>query len=314
MSLPNILNIFFGSALIIVVILAECSIKYSGDRILKNIFCTFLAITLLSLVMDLLLTMFNAATINIFAENAVIRYTINVLPVIISISIVIYLSKMRKNINQLIIVLLSLFAVSMSFNIFTGSIKAIWPVMAALLLFTYLYIILKENKTDNLTGLGNRYSFFEFFTKISRNKTGESWAVAMLDINNFKSINDIYGHLEGDNALRNFAQVIKNCAKKTDFYARYGGDEFILLTKAENDIKALVAQIENELINLNEKSEKPYNISICCGYDNYTADGNQPIDEFLTHIDKFMHKHNKENRRVSDRVTGGIDTGRGSQI
>jgi len=300
MNLPNALNTFFGSALIIILIFAECTIKYSSDRILKQIFCTFLAITFLSLVMDFMFSVFNAVPLKHIIKNDIIRACFNFLPLFFALCIVFYLRKMYKNISRFVVLLLGLYLLSLSFDIFIGSPKLIWPVMSALLLFTYLFIILKENKVDTLTGLGNRYSFFEFINGLSRSRTGELWSIAMLDINNFKSINDIYGHLEGDNALRNMAQVIKKCARKSDFVARYGGDEFILMSKADTVINDLIANIEAELDKHNEKSKRMYNIEISYGLDTFTIDGSMQIDDFLSHIDKLMQTHNEEKRRLGD--------------
>jgi len=247
MILPNLLNLFFGSALIIILLLAECLIRYKNDKKIKKIFCAVLAATLLALSAD-----FIAAY---------------------------YLTDIANN---------------------TIHAKLIWPFLSALLLFVYLFLIIKENKIDSLTGLDNRYSFFELSGKISRIRSGESWMFAMIDINNFRSINEIYGNLEGDNALRNFAQIVKKCSRKDDFAARYGGDEFALVAKTENGLEDLIKKINKELILYNEKNEKPYNIEISYGLDTYTADGTRSIDEFLSHIDRFMHKHADETRRAGD--------------
>jgi diguanylate cyclase (GGDEF)-like protein len=182
----------------------------------------------------------------------------------------------------------------------TESIKLYWPFITALLLYIYLFIVLKESKIDSLTGLNNRNSFFEFFGKFSYNQTGERWAVVLLDINNFKSINSIYGHLEGDNALISLACIIKNNIKKTDFAARYGGDEFILITKAENNIDNLMAVIIEKLDIHNRNTNKPYSIEISYGTGLYAADGSMSIDEILSRIDTIMKKSSEENRRVGD--------------
>ncbi|MCL2196977.1 MAG: GGDEF domain-containing protein [Treponema sp.] len=179
-------------------------------------------------------------------------------------------------------------------------VKFIWPFISALLLFIYLFLIIKESRIDSLTGLDNRYSFFELTGRISRSRSGESWVFAMIDINNFRSINEVYGNFEGDNALRNFAKIIKKCGAKTDFAARYGGDEFILVSKAENGLDIFINKINQELFLYNEKNEKPYNIEISFGLDTFVADGSKTIDDFLSSIDKYMHKHNDESRRAGD--------------
>ena len=249
MDFPNVLNTFFGSALIIILLFAECILNFSGNRQIKKLFCSVLIVVFTCLILDLFYSIF------------LLDYNVNI---------------------ELL------------------SFRMIWPITAALLLFVYLFFMIKESRIDILTGLGNRYSFFEFFNRLARNKTGDSWSIAILDINNFKSINDIYGHLEGDNALRNLAKAIKKCSKKTDFTARYGGDEFILVSKAENGLDIFINKINQELFLYNEKNEKPYNIEISFGLDTFVADGSKTIDDFLSSIDKYMHKHNDESRRAGD--------------
>jgi len=247
MSLPNALNTFFGSALIIILIIAEFTSRYSSDRKSKFLFSAILILVLAALITDFTLSLNGISSV---------------------------------------------------------SAKVIWPIAAAVLLFVYLFIILRENTIDTLTGLDNRFSFFMYFNKLFRNKTDVFCSIAMLDICNFKSINGIYGHLEGDNALCNLAQIIKLCTKKTHFTARYGGDEFILVTKTEAETKEIITSIEKELGKYNEKSNKLYNIEISYGFDTFISDGSKPIEVFVSHIDKLMYKHNEEKRRASDMKTG----------
>lgn len=85
---------------------------------------------------------------------------------------------------------------------------------------------------DGLTELLNRRAFSERLTEeVSRSfRYGQSVSVLMLDIDDFKSINDRYGHLTGDRVLRDFAKtVLRPFMRVTDIVARYGGDEFVVL-------------------------------------------------------------------------------------
>jgi diguanylate cyclase (GGDEF)-like protein len=85
--------------------------------------------------------------------------------------------------------------------------------------------------TDPLTGIYNRRYFIsrleQNFEKFKR--TGRVYAVAIFDIDKFKSINDTYGHIVGDGVLRTFSSVLKSSVRKYDVPARFGGDEFVLL-------------------------------------------------------------------------------------
>ena len=126
----------------------------------------------------------------------------------------------------------------------------------------------------------------------------------MIDMDNFKKINDKLGHQEGDNALRDMAAIIKSCIRGSDFAARYGGDEFVLATRMENGIETLMQKIQDAVDRYNLKQNHPFKLEISYGYGVYTADGNRNIDEFLTYIDNLMYKHKTERRRSSDREAG----------
>lgn len=113
-----------------------------------------------------------------------------------------------------------------------------WNALVRLGFFLTVVFLLhafKREKTyareDYLTGLGNRRNFFELAEKeIKRSQRySHSFSVAYIDIDNFKSINDRFGHDEGDKLLRSVAEVIKRNIRITDIDARLGGDEFGLL-------------------------------------------------------------------------------------
>ena len=84
---------------------------------------------------------------------------------------------------------------------------------------------------DGLTGVNNRQYFMQLaaeeFEKAERYH--QPFCLVMIDIDKFKSINDTYGHLDGDEVLRHFARVIFQDIRKFDVAGRYGGDEFILI-------------------------------------------------------------------------------------
>ena len=86
-------------------------------------------------------------------------------------------------------------------------------------------------RTDMLTGLYNRMRFTEYVEReISRIKrTGENSCLIMLDIDHFKSVNDYYGHPNGDTVLKWIAGVTKGQLRDTDTLARFGGEEFMIL-------------------------------------------------------------------------------------
>ena len=96
-----------------------------------------------------------------------------------------------------------------------------------------------EATTDSLTGLLNRRGFDQQLKKMlnDRRKSGAGFCVVMADLDHFKDINDNYGHLFGDKILKVFSRLLTDKTRSTDYVARFGGEEFILIlpeTSIEN--------------------------------------------------------------------------------
>jgi diguanylate cyclase (GGDEF)-like protein len=85
--------------------------------------------------------------------------------------------------------------------------------------------------TDSLTGLWNKsYCFSRLEQELRRTKRNKgTFSVLMIDIDNFKTINDTYGHLQGDDYLTAFAELLKKSVRISDIISRYGGDEFVTI-------------------------------------------------------------------------------------
>jgi len=84
--------------------------------------------------------------------------------------------------------------------------------------------------TDELTGLFNRRHFLNLAGQaVDVMHSGSRHGLALIDLDHFKRINDVYGHAAGDQVLQTFARVASSCLRNTDVLARYGGEEFVLL-------------------------------------------------------------------------------------
>lgn len=107
--------------------------------------------------------------------------------------------------------------------------------------------------TDELTGLPNRRGFLEFMKRAvsSARRYGEPHVLAFVDLNDFKKINDQWGHEAGDITLRHVAHIFGNSVRDSDFVARLSGDEFaIILTRCnETDGQDRIARILANLAN-----------------------------------------------------------------
>lgn len=138
--------------------------------------------------------------------------------------------------------------------------------------FMIVYLVGQQNKIskDALTGLNNRREFENQFDNMV--KGAEKMLVSMIDVDLFKNINDTYGHVEGDHAIKSVALVLsKACAKcksEGDFFlSRYGGDEFVILSKEFGDgaDKVLLETILAELDDVNKTKDKPYSLHLSIG-------------------------------------------------
>jgi diguanylate cyclase (GGDEF)-like protein len=92
-------------------------------------------------------------------------------------------------------------------------------------------LLLALATTDGLTGIANHRAFQERLSEEWQrsHRYGLSLSVILLDLDDFKSFNDSFGHIEGDHVLRATAEILKKGARETDFVARYGGEEFVVL-------------------------------------------------------------------------------------
>lgn len=125
--------------------------------------------------------------------------------------------------------------------------------------------IMLESRTDELTKINNRYGLYDYFAQ-EDNKANKS--LAFFDIDNFKVINDTYGHVVGDVILERIARIMNEILPDC-FFCRYGGEEFIVVLNSDgcfSRLEALRKVIENEVI---EYEGRKYSITITIGVATY---------------------------------------------
>lgn len=165
------------------------------------------------------------------------------------------------------------------------------------MLIIFLNIQNHSMYTDYLTGVSNRKKLDAYLKqKISLNAKEKPFSAILIDINNFKHINDTYGHDIGDNALETAANLLKSCIRTSDFIARYGGDEFCVVVDITNksDLDALVGRIKNCIEKFNTIGSNIYKLDFSMGYAVYDSQLYKSAEEFLRHVDMLMY----ENKQV----------------
>jgi len=149
-----------------------------------------------------------------------------------------------------------------------------------------------EALIDSLTGLyNNRFFRVQLETEMARTRrTGLSCCLLMIDLDNFKSINDTRGHLEGDRFLAQTAQTFSQCVRAVDIVCRYGGDEFVAILPSTRLFVAI--RIANRFKNAVREipGATGYNVSASIGIAEFTVSSPWDANEFIRAADSAMYE------------------------
>lgn len=189
---------------------------------------------------------------------------------------------------------------------FFYNVTYIWNFTVIGLLILYINYQNTEITTDILTGLYNRRQSFAYFERFMRERTREkaNIAVVMIDINNFKQINDHHGHTLGDQAIIAVARVLEEEFKWDDFICRFGGDEFVVITK-HGDLKtlnAIMQSVNEHLMALYREGRFCFELSVSAGFATYSRK-HKTLDALIKQADEMMFEQKaKLLRRASDKT------------
>ena len=146
--------------------------------------------------------------------------------------------------------------------------------------------ILENAKKDGLTGAFNRISIMDFIDEQIRQNDGSTFTVLMFDIDKFKEVNDRFGHVKGDIALKTLSSVTQNVIRDHDLLGRYGEDEFIILLPKLNLAEGkLVAE---RLLGKIQNTKDPH-FTISVGISVYPEDG-ESVTELIQKADRGLYR------------------------
>lgn len=148
--------------------------------------------------------------------------------------------------------------------------------------------------TDELTHIYNRRGFYYYADQVLANPTnkGKYAYLIFADLNNLKKINDIFGHEDGDYAIRQIAEVLTDALAPKSIVSRIGGDEFAALTvtDAADYSEDIFRMIKHAAGIRNELSEKPYNVTVSIGIHTFICSENVSIHDFLELADNALYE------------------------
>lgn len=302
-ALNIILNCLLFSINIVFVFLWTLYIDYKLFEDIERIKKRWWIIALPSFVVlaAVIVTPFYPIIFNVTADNVYQRTIYTYIPFIVSFcylaydEILIYSNRNNARSYMLapsFIFLLPLIVGSVT-QMFVYGVSLTWASLSISMVSLYINIHGNASHVDQLSGVYNRTYWEGDIKKMARKaKTNKKMLVGILiDVDNFKVINDKYGHQTGDEAIRNIGRILRNTASKNDFVARYGGDEFIIMREvdSEKDVVSFLDHLENNILNHTIDQKLPYKLDFSYGYSFYEND-TDTVDSLFARMDKAMYE------------------------
>lgn len=156
-------------------------------------------------------------------------------------------------------------------------------------------------KYDRLTGLYNRQHFDSFSRRLFEKCAAQEQPLAVLfiDIDHFKRVNDTYGHKRGDDVLRTIAQLVRISCRKSDYIARYGGEEIIaVLPNTETEGAVKVANDINDIIRIQSIELTKIRLTVSIGVASFPDNGTE-LKTIIDRADQALYQAKESGR---DRV------------
>ena len=150
------------------------------------------------------------------------------------------------------------------------------------------------SKTDFLTKALNKAALIEKIDNLITTKSSEEFCVLMFDIDNFKQVNDLLGHIAGDKCLRKLSQIAKSDLRETDCLGRYGGDEFIIIApKTSMAFGRIIAEKFRKKV---DSSDSPH-FTVSIGISAFPQDG-LTSKELIAFADEGLYKSKKKGKNA----------------
>lgn len=193
-------------------------------------------------------------------------------------------------------------AIGTILSFFTYGYSIVLPSMMISYLLVFIGIQSDTMRVDYLTGAFNRRHLEDNLRRKISEKNS-SFGSIMIDIDDYKTINDTHGHLVGDRALIDFAHVLQKSVGVNDIVARYGGDEFMIIIEAKNDkdLQDIAEQMKTNISKFNDKAVYPFKLTASMGLAMYKAKDKMTMEQFQNHLDDLMYKDKKSKKAHSSK-------------
>ena len=177
---------------------------------------------------------------------------------------------------------------------FVYGVSLIWVFVAVSIMLMYIDSLNRQISTDPLTGINNRRELTKYILRETRDPAYDGiLALLMMDVDNFKQVNDTYGHYYGDGILVAVSKILKQSCKNTPaFLARYGGDEFCIVYPAESTkaVESIISGILRNVIHWNSLRGEQVKIGLSIGYSVWRPGGKDTVDDLYKRADAQMYQ------------------------
>lgn len=157
--------------------------------------------------------------------------------------------------------------------------------------------------TDSLTGLNNRRGFHKFLDNYVLRNYDKVVSFMMIDLNNFKQVNDKYGHMNGDRALIHAATALRRVCRDTQtrlFVCRYGGDEFLIAgcDCQPGEMDAAKALIHKHIADINSEMHEPYELALSVGVASGKCGSSEDVAKLIRAADARMYEEKSYSKKL----------------
>lgn len=169
-----------------------------------------------------------------------------------------------------------------------------WAGTSLVILEIQMLVLNNRTNIDHLTSLNNRMALDAYLRRMIHESRAlhTRLGVIMMDVDDFKSINDRFGHVEGDKALKATADILREAFAGSFFIARYGGDEFTIVLKDCDDrlMAEYLQKLEAKREKQNDQANRPYGIDLSIGSWVFTDQEITSLHSLYMKVDRLMYQ------------------------
>lgn len=177
-------------------------------------------------------------------------------------------------------------------------VLTMWSSGAAALVLGYLFLQERMIHVDALTGVWNRASFYNTFSRKIYLNPNDVFGAIYFDLDNLKKINDVYGHIEGDYAIKSVVKVASSKLPNDAIVCRLGGDEFIALFDCDQDqtLNQYVKEIKQAFNDFNKTNDKAFMVDCSFGQALFTKEFGS-LNALISRLDVMMYQEKEAKRQ-----------------